>query len=82
MVENFPLALEHASEITQPVLMLLAGDDRLVSTAASRALFEKMPNKRNQQIIYPESYHEIFNDLDRDKAVADLKKFLNPFLGA
>lgn len=82
MVENFPLALENAGEITQPVLMQLAGDDKLVSVEASRALFDKMPNKKNQLILYPESYHEVFNDRDRDKAFADLKKFVNVFLGA
>lgn len=82
MVENFPLALENAGEITQPVLMQLAGDDKLVSVEASRALFDKMPNKKNQLILYPESYHEVFNDRDRDKALADLKKFVNVFLGA
>lgn len=82
MVDNFPLVFEHAAELKQPVLMQLAGQDRLVSTQAARELFEKLPNKKNQLIVYPESYHEIFNDLDRDKVTADLKKFLNSYLGA
>lgn len=82
MLENFPLALAEAPEITQPVLMQLAGDEKLVSVEASRELFERLPNKKNQMILYPESYHEIYNDLDRDKAVADLKKFINIYLGA
>lgn len=82
MVENFPLALQHADELQQPVLMQLSGEDRLVSSEASRVLFDKLPNKKNQLIIYPESYHEVYNDLDRDKAVADLKKFINTYLGA
>jgi alpha-beta hydrolase superfamily lysophospholipase len=82
MVESFPLAMENAAVIKNPVLMQLAGEDRIVSTEASRQFFEHLPNKKNQLIIYPESYHEIFNDLDRDKAIADLKKFLNSYLGA
>ncbi len=82
MVENFPLALDQAGDISQPVLMQLAGEDRLVSATASRDLFNKLPGKKNQLIVYSESYHEVFNDLDRDKAIADLKKFINPFLGA
>lgn len=82
MVESFPLALENAGEIKAPVILQLAGDDRLVSTQAAREFFERLPNKKNQMIVYPESLHEVFNDLDRDKAVADLKKFLNPYLGA
>lgn len=81
MVENFALALDEAAAVTPPVLMQLSGEDRLVSTPASRALFERLPNKKNQIIVYPESYHEVYNDLDREQVVADLKKFINPYLG-
>ncbi|MGE0528976.1 MAG: lysophospholipase [Bdellovibrionales bacterium] len=80
MVEAFPAALAQAEDIRQPVLMQLSGDDRLVSTPASRELFERMPNRKNQLIVYPESLHEVYNDLDRDQAIADLKKFVNPYL--
>ena len=82
MVENFKLASDAVETITKPVLMQLAGEDRLTNTEAARAFFDRLPGKKNQVIVYPESYHEIYNDLDRDKAVADLKKFINPFLGA
>jgi alpha-beta hydrolase superfamily lysophospholipase len=82
MLENFPLALQNAAEIQQPVLMQLAGDDKITSSDASRELFDKLPNKKNQLELYPDSYHEVYNDLDRDKAIADLKKFINPYLGA
>lgn len=80
MVENFVPALQQAAEIQQPVLMQLSGEDRLVSTAAARELFNHLPNKKNQLEIYPESYHEAYNDLDRDKVIADLKKFVNVYL--
>ncbi|MBX3021718.1 MAG: lysophospholipase [Bdellovibrionales bacterium] len=82
MVEHFPLLLEQATEIKSPVLMQLSGEDRLVSTQAARELFERFPNKKKELVLYAESYHEVFNDLDRDKAMADLKKFVNPYLGA
>lgn len=78
MVANFPRALEDADKIQVPVLMQLAGDDRLVSTAASREVFARLPNKKNQVLTYAESYHEIYNDLDRQQAIADLKKFISP----
>jgi len=82
MVDNFKLALAAAESLTKPVLMQLAGEDRLVNSEAAREFFEHLPGKKNQLEIYPESYHEIYNDLDRDKATADLKKFINPYLGA
>lgn len=82
MVESFPLALENADKLTQPTLMQLSGDDRLVSVTAAREFFEKLPNKKNQLLVYTESLHEIYNDLDREQVIADLKKFIHPYLGA
>jgi len=82
MVENFKEAAAAVESIRQPVLMQLCGDDRLVSTAAAREFFEHLPNKKSQLEIYPESFHEIYNDFERDKAIADLKKFINPYAGA
>ncbi|MGE4130886.1 MAG: lysophospholipase [Bdellovibrionales bacterium] len=82
MLENFKLASDEADHIKIPVLMQLSGEDRIVSTEASRDLFEKIPNKSKSLIVYPDSLHEVFNDRERDHAIADLKKFINPFLGA
>lgn len=82
MVESFPLALNEAGRIQKPVLMQVAGEDRLVDPRAARAVFDKLPNKKSQFLLYPESYHEVFNDLDREQAIADLKKFISPYLGA
>ncbi|NJL25742.1 MAG: alpha/beta hydrolase [Calothrix sp. SM1_5_4] len=81
MVESFPLAIEQAGEIRGPVLMQISGDDRLVSAQASREFFERLPNKKSQLLVYPESLHEVYNDLDRDHVIADLKKFMNSYLG-
>lgn len=80
MVENFELAARNAGEIQGPVLMQIPGDDRLVNPESAREFYEKLPGKKNQLVIYPESYHEAYNDLDRDKAIADLKKFINVYL--
>ena len=82
MIENFKAAIESAEGIRNPVLMQLAGEDRLVSSPVARAFFDQLPNKKNQLIVYPESYHEIYNDLDREQVIRDLKKFINPYLGA
>lgn len=82
MVDRFPLAMADADSIKGPVILQLAGEDRLVSTSASREFFEKLPNKKNQMYVYGDSFHEVFNDIERDSAIADLKKFINPYLGA
>lgn len=82
MLEAFPEAKADAASVTLPVLMQLSGEDRLVSSEASREFFELLPNKKNQLIIYPESLHEIFNCVERDVVIADLKKYISPYLGA
>jgi alpha-beta hydrolase superfamily lysophospholipase len=82
MVESFNFAQDEAAEIKIPVLMQLSGEDRLVSIDAARDFFEKLPSRDKQMQVYPDSLHEVFNDRDRSKAIADLKKFINPYKGA
>jgi alpha-beta hydrolase superfamily lysophospholipase len=79
MKDAFKEIAAQAGKIAVPVLFQISGDDRLVSAEASREVFAKMPNKKNQLLVYPDSYHEIYNDLDRDTVIADLKKFLGGF---
>ena len=73
--------LTGASEIHLPTIMQLAGRDRIVSTPSSEKFFDKLGSKRKEIFIYTESYHEIFNDLDRKEVIDDLLKFLNKKTG-
>jgi len=79
-LEGFERLPEEASKIDLPVFFQLPGEDRLISTPASKAVFEKLPNPKNRIEIYHDSFHEIYNDLDREKVISDLKNFINSFL--
>jgi len=79
-LEGFERLPKEASKIHLPVFFQLAGEDQLISTPASKKVFELLPNPKNKMEIYHDSYHEIYNDLDRDKAVSDLKNFINSFV--
>lgn len=79
MQRSIDFVFQNVAAIKVPILMQLSGDDRLVSAPASRDLFSRLTNKKNQLHIYPDSYHEIYNDLDRENVIADLKKFLGTF---
>jgi len=81
MVDSIERILQNAEKIHWPVLMQLAGHDRIVSTPAAQTLFDRLPNKKNVIHVYPDSLHEIYNDLDRDEAFSDMKKFINNYLG-
>ena len=37
---------------------------------------------KNRMEIYHDSFHEIYNDLDRDRVISDLKNFINSFVTA
>jgi alpha-beta hydrolase superfamily lysophospholipase len=66
----------HAAELQVPLLMLQGGADRVSLPAGSRRFFEQVtfPDKTWKE--YPESYHEIYDDLDRQIVLADLSHWL------
>ena len=68
---------EHAMEFTHPLIMQLAGEEKVVSTPASKDFFERIGSKQKELYIYTDSYHEVFNDLDRHQVFKDFKTFIN-----
>ena len=79
MLEIFPQLMNDADKGDYPLLMQLAGDERIVSTPASKDLFDRWPAQDKTLHIYENSLHEVYNDLDRDQVIADLDQFLNKF---
>lgn len=79
MLEGFEQVKTGVGAIDVPILVQVAGIDRVVNAEATQRLFPKMTNKKCVLQIYPESLHEIYNDLDRDQALSDLRKFLSQF---
>lgn len=64
-----------AARVESPVLFLLAGEDRIVDAAAARALAGSL---RTTAVVrwYGEMYHEVLNDPQRERVVADVIAFL------
>lgn len=60
-----------------PVLFLHGGSDKVVPSAYSQRLYGLIASKDKNLILYPESYHEIFNDLDQEKVFEDVVNWLN-----
>ncbi|HCB65990.1 MAG TPA: alpha/beta hydrolase, partial [Acholeplasmataceae bacterium] len=58
-------------------LIVHGGADKVVPVEFSKRLMEIIPHSDKKLIIYPESFHEIFNDFDREKAFADVIEWLN-----
>jgi len=68
--------LASASTITLPTLFLIAGDERLVSTEATRRFHDGLGATDISLIEYPNLRHELFNEVEREKVFADLVNWL------
>ena len=66
-----------SAEVTIPILMIHGGADPIVSADGSRDFFEKLGSPDKELKIYPGSYHEAHNDLDREQVVSDIGQWLD-----
>ena len=69
-------ARTHASELKTPCLIQVAGDDKLVDAEASRKFYEGVGAGDRTFKEYEGYYHEIFNDLERERPLKDLGDWL------
>src|SRR2546421_73667 len=65
------------SRIECPLLFLLAGEDRVVDAQLARAFADGL-RAPVQVRWYPEMYHEVLNDPQRDRVMGDIVAFLSP----
>lgn len=68
-------------EILIPVLILASGDDRIVAVKATESVFRNIKSSEKEIEIYPELYHEIFNEIERQKPISRLKSFIHHQIG-
>jgi alpha-beta hydrolase superfamily lysophospholipase len=66
-----------ASELTAPLLALGGEDDRLVSPMALRDFVRQAGSADKRGIVYPRFYHEVFNEAERERPLADLTDWLD-----
>lgn len=80
ILENIKFVQESAGEMRWPLLLQLAGQDRIVSTPAAERFFENYAGPDKKKIVYRESFHEIFNDVERRSVYKDLLQYVNGYL--
>lgn len=59
-------------KIMLPVLMILAGQDKMVSAQINRKYFKKLRSRDKDLRYYPEMYHALYVDKDREKVFKDI----------
>ena len=68
--------LARAGQVKVPTLMLHAGDDHIVDSEVSKAVFSRIGATDKSMTFYPGLYHEIFNELEKDRVLGDLTTWL------
>ncbi len=68
--KNMKILREKLNELFPPLLLLVSGKDYLVDTESAIDIFKKINSPLKKQHIFPESYHEIFNEEDDIKETA------------
>jgi alpha-beta hydrolase superfamily lysophospholipase len=67
----------HAAELTIPLLVVHGEEDRLDSAAGVRSLFQQAGSADKELYMYPDSYHEVHNDLNFEEMLSDLEAWLS-----
>jgi len=71
-----------APAITLPTLVLAAGCDCFVKSTQVEAWFKKIPAGDKTLHIYPEAYHLLWHDWDKDVVIKDIHHWLTSRAGA
>ncbi len=65
-----------ASQITLPILILQGSADRLVPPSAAQMLYDRVSSADKKLIFYEGFYHEVFNEPEHDRVLADVETWL------
>lgn len=60
-----------------PLLVLQSGNDTITPAGSTRRFFDRLTSPDRTLKLYPESLHELFDDLDRMTVLDDLLAWLN-----
>lgn len=67
----------NADKIKLPVVLQQAGHDKVVNAHDSRTFFDNLASKDKTYFEYKNSYHEIYNDIERNQVFKDLNEWLS-----
>jgi alpha-beta hydrolase superfamily lysophospholipase len=77
MLDGGEVVHARAPHWTVPTLLLYAGADRCVRPEGSGRFAQAAPKQVVTAVDYPEMSHEIFNEPDKARVLADLMGWLN-----
>jgi len=80
LLEMNELVKRQADQISLPVLILQGTEDTIVFPKGAQALYDKVQSDTKRLIFYDRFYHEPFNEIGREKVIADVICWLNDLL--
>ena len=76
MLKSIEIAQSKAPSLKLPTLMVIAGDDHIVDASGSQAFYSKLAAGVGTIHVYPQLYHEIFNELDAKPVFEDVRSWM------
>jgi len=80
LISAGPKVLASIASVSIPTLIMLGSDDQIADPEGGKELFEKLGAKDKMLKIYPGFYHEILNELEKEKVYDDILEWLNNHL--
>jgi len=77
LLRAMDLAWRESNQLQLPTLIMQAGADQLVDPVAVATFAREMPYSKKQYMEYDGFYHEIFNEPERERVLADLVGWLD-----
>ena len=71
----------HAERLQHPALVLAGGNDCFVRPEQISQWFERIPSSDKTHRLYPEAYHLLWHDWDRELVMKDIKDWLDARCG-
>lgn len=59
-----------------PVLMLQGGKDKIIPPQGGQAFLKRVPSADKTLTTYPDSFHNLFLELNRDEVFADIENWM------
>jgi alpha-beta hydrolase superfamily lysophospholipase len=72
---------EETGKIVLPTLILQGSGDRIVIPEGARKLLDRLGSSKKKLIWYDGFYHEVFNEIGRERVIADLVAWLKEHIG-
>ena len=76
MTDACQQAAAQASAVSRPLLILQAGDYRMVDSEAARQFFHRVASRDKTFRLYESHYHELLREIDREAIVEEMLDWL------